>query len=254
MEKGTVILNGDEPLLENADVGNNKKIFVGVENENCSVYASNLRYCDDGSVFDITCDGKTYPDVEISVIGKQFVYASLFAFAVGCELGIEPQKIILGLKNFENADMRQNIYEIGGITIIEDCYNASPESMRAAIDVTKTLSKSKKGSRITALLGDMRELGENSKEFHKDVGRYYGKNGGKLLMTVGTLARDIAFGALEGGLLEKNVYITTDYNDVERIGDTLIELLKEGDILLVKARRAVGAERIVEYIKPKLDK
>lgn len=254
MDGGTVVLNGDEPLLENADVGNNRKIFIGVDNENCFVRARNLRYCDEGSVFDIIYGDDIYADVEISVIGKQFVYASLFAFAVGRELGLKAENIISGLKNFENADMRQNIYEVCGITIIEDCYNASPESMRAAIDVAKTLCKSKKGSRMTALLGDMRELGENSKEFHKEVGRYYGKSGGKLLMTIGTLARDIAFGALEGGLLEKNVYVTTDYNNVERIGNTLLDIIGEGDVLLVKASRAVGAERVVEYIKKKLDK
>lgn len=254
MSNGTVILNGDEPLLESADVGDNKKLFVGVENEKCDLRAVNLRYCDEGSVFDIVCGDAVYSDVEIKVIGKQFVYASLFAFAVGMELGMDAESIISGLKKFENADMRQNIYEVGGITIIEDCYNASPESMRAAIDVLKTLSKGKKGSRMTALLGDMRELGENSKSFHREVGQYYGKQGGKLLMTMGALARDIAFGALEGGLSEKNVYITTDYNNVERIGDTLLEILKDGDILLVKASRAVGAERVVGYIKSKLDK
>lgn len=254
MNGGCVILNGDEPLLQKADVKNNKKIFVGVDNENCFVRAKNLRYSDEGSVFDLIFGDEIYPDVQIGVIGKQFIYAALFAFAVGRELGMKSETIISGLKNFENADMRQNIYETCGITIIEDCYNASPESMRAAIDVTKTLSKSKKASRVIALLGDMRELGENTAEFHREVGRYYGKSGGKLLMTVGTLARDIAFGALEGGLSEKNVYITSDYNNVERIGDTLLELLKDGDILLVKASRAIGAERIAEYIKSKLEK
>ena len=254
MENGVVLLNGDEPLLVDADVKDNRKVLVGIDNEGCFVRAVNLRYCDEGSVFDVIYGDETYADVAINVIGKQFVYASLFAFAVGREFGVDAEKIIEGLKNFENADMRQNIYEVCGITIIEDCYNASPESMRAAIDVLKTLSKSKKGSRMTALLGDMRELGENSKQFHKEVGHYFGNSGGKLLMTMGTLARDIAFGALEAGLAEKNVYVTTDYNEVERIGNTLLDILKEGDVLLVKASRAIGAERVVEYIKSRLDK
>lgn len=254
MSDGVVVLNGDEPLLADADVGDNRKVFVGIDNESCDIRATNLRYSDEGSVFDMVCNGRAYQDVEINVIGKQFVYASLFAFAVAFELGVEDVTILNGLKKFENADMRQNIYELGGITIIEDCYNASPESMRAAIDVLKTVSKSKKGSRMTALLGDMRELGDNSREFHKEVGRYYGKQGGKLLMTMGALARDMAFGALEGGLSEKNVYITADYNNVERIGNTLLDILKDGDVLLVKASRAVGAERVVGYIKEKLEK
>ncbi len=254
MGSGTLIVNGDEPLLVEADVKDIKKILVGVENKACDVRAENLRYCDEGSTFDIVVGENTYRGIEINVIGKQFVYASLFAFAVGLELGIMPEKIISGLKKFENADMRQNIYELGGITIIEDCYNASPESMRAAMDVLKTISKSKKGSRMTALLGDMRELGENSKEYHREVGKYFGVVGGKLLMTMGTLARDIAVGALEGGLAEKNVYVTSDYNNYELIGATLKDILKDGDVLLVKASRAIGAERVVAYLKENLTK
>ena len=252
MNGGVLIVNGDEPLLEALEFDNVKKVLVGTSNPNCDIKAVNMRYCDDGSVFNIICGDAEYKDVEINVIGKQFVCAALFAFAVGIEMGIAPTTVIQALKNFENTAMRQNIYEVGGITIIEDCYNASPESMKAAMDVLKTLSKTKKGSRMVALLGDMRELGEDSKRFHKEVGLYYVGIGGKLLMTMGMLARDIAFGALEGGMAEKNIYVTTDYNNYARIGDTLLELLKEGDILLVKASRAIGAERVVGYIKSRL--
>ena len=252
MDGGVLIVNGDEPLLEELEFDNVRKVLVGTSNPSCHIKAENMRYCDDGSVFNIIWGDKEYKDVEINVIGKQFVYASLFAFAVGIEMGLEPETVIKNLKKFENAAMRQNICEVGGITIIEDCYNASPESMKAAIDVLKTLTKGKKGARMVALLGDMRELGEDSKAFHKEVGSYYGKNGGKLLMTMGMLARDIAFGALESGMAEKNIYITTDYNNYARIGDTLLDLLKDGDVLLVKASRAIGAERVVGYIKSRL--
>ncbi len=251
---GLLIVNGDEPLLAQADVGSIRRLMVGVSNPKCYIRAEHLRYCDEGSVFDIIVGDEVYPNIEINVIGKQFVYASLFAFAVGLELGIDAEKIIVGLKNFENADMRQNIYEVGGITIIEDCYNASPESMRAAVDVLKTISKSKKGSRMTALLGDMRELGENAKEYHKGVGEYFARSGGKLLMTMGELGRSIAEGALEGGVSEKNVYVALDYNNYELIGSTLKDILNEGDVLLVKASRAIGAERVVAYLKEKLTK
>lgn len=251
---GTVILNGDEPLLASADIGNKRRVLVGISNSDCGIKAMNMRYCDDGSVFDIEANGKVYEDVEISVIGKQFVYASLFAFAVGIEMGIPEEKIIKGLKNFKNADMRQNIYDVSGITIIEDCYNASPESMRAAIDVLKTISSSKRNARMTALLGDMRELGDDSRELHKEIGRYFAKNGGKLLMAIGELGTDIALGSLEGGMPENKIYMTADYQNSEMIGNTLLDLLKEGDILLVKASRAIGAERIVEYLKSKLIK
>ncbi len=253
-DSDTVIINGDEPLLTSADLGNKKRVLVGIGNKDCQIKASNMRYCDDGSVFDIEAYGKTYENIEISVIGKQFVYASLFAFAVGIEMGISVENIISGLKNFKNAEMRQNIYEVSGITIIEDCYNASPESMRAAIDVLKTLSSSKKNARMTALLGDMRELGEDSSKLHKEIGQYFAKKGGKLLMAIGELGKDIALGALDAGMSENKIYMTADYQNREMIGNTLLDLLKEGDILLVKASRAIGAERIVEYLKAKLIK
>ena len=251
---GTVIINGDEPLLTSADLGNKRRVLVGIGNKACDIKATNMRYGDDGSVFDVEAYGKTYENVEISVIGKQFVYASLFAIAVGLEMGIPEGNIIKGLKNFKNADMRQNIYEVAGITIIEDCYNASPESMRAAIEVLRTLSVSKKNARMTALLGDMRELGENSKALHKEIGQYFADRGGSLLMAIGELGGDIALGALEGGMNENMIYMTADYQNCEMIGNTLYDLLCEGDILLVKASRAIGAEKIVEYLKSKLIK
>ena len=252
MNGGKLFVNGDEPLLEQAEIENVEKILVGISNENCDIRACNLRYDDDGSVFDIFYYGSEYKDVEISVIGKQFVYAALFAFAVGMAMGMEPSSIIRGLKKFENAAMRQNIYTLRGITIIEDCYNASPESMRAAMDVQKTLSDSKKNARMVALLGDMRELGDDSESFHRSVGAYFARLGGTVLVTAGALAQGIAEGAVGEGV--ENVKSFADHNEVEIIGEALRAELKEGDILLVKASRAIGAERIVEYIKNQLRK
>jgi UDP-N-acetylmuramoyl-tripeptide--D-alanyl-D-alanine ligase len=252
MNGGKLFVNGDEPLLEQAEIENVEKILVGISNENCDIRACNLRYDDDGSVFDIFYYGSEYKDVEISVIGKQFVYAALFAFAVGMAMGMEPSSIIRGLKKFENAAMRQNIYTLRGITIIEDCYNASPESMRAAMDVQKTISDSKKNARMVALLGDMRELGDDSESFHRSVGAYFAKLGGTVLVTAGGLAQGIAEGAVGEGV--ENVKSFADHNEVEIIGEAVRAELKEGDILLVKASRAIGAERIVEYIKNQLRK
>lgn len=246
---GLLILNGDEILLERAKSLPVRTMFVSVDNPNSDMHAFNIRYTNDGTVFDVSYKSFTIKDIRLCVIGKQYVYAALFAISVGIEMGMEAEDILHGLTKFENAAMRQNIYEINRVTVIEDCYNASPESMRAAADLQKTLSDNRDGARRLAILGDMRELGENSSEYHREVGRYFARLGVDLIFTVGQLAKDIAFGAAQAGMDEKNIYMSFDCDNPELVGDTVLGLLKDGDIVLAKASRAVGAERIVEHIK-----
>ena len=150
--------------------------------------------------------------------------------------------------------MRQNVYEIGGITVIEDCYNASPESMRAAINVLQTLSSQKKAGRMAAVLGNMYELGENSDRFHEEIGLYFAQKGGSLLYTFGQSAEQIAGGAILGGMLPENIYRNGDTKAVELSGEMLLHSLRAGDTLLVKASRGAAAERILEYLKKNCDR
>jgi UDP-N-acetylmuramoyl-tripeptide--D-alanyl-D-alanine ligase len=176
----------------------------------------------------------------------------LFAVAAGEKLDMDMESIRRGLLSFQKADMRQNIEEFHGVTIIEDCYNAAPESMRAAADVMKLLSDSRGGARMVALLGDMRELGENSREYHKEVGRYFASLGLSRLFCVGELAVDIALGALDHGMENHAVTVYADYEDIEKTSDIVSSQLREGDILLVKASRAIGAEKILCMIRQKM--
>ena len=148
--------------------------------------------------------------------------------------------------------MRQNIYDVGGITVIEDCYNASPESMRAAINVLRDVTG--KGGRMTALLGDMYELGSMSESFHEQVGRFFAAEGGKLLFTFGESADYIARGAMLGGVETERIFRNPNVRCPELSGEMLLHSLRAGDTLLVKASRGAAAERVIAYLKENQDR
>ena len=249
---GVLILNGDEPLLRSAHQKNTKTLYVALDDPNADYRAVNLRYGEEEMLFDLVRGGETLKDIRLGVQGVPYVWAALFAVAVGELLGICMEKIRSGLLGFEKAEMRQNIYDHHGVTVIEDCYNAAPESMRAAADLLRMLSEKKQGARMVALLGDMRELGEKSEEYHRGVGKYFASIGVGRLICVGELAKDIALGAVDAGLENGAVMVCTDKDEIEKISDTLAECLKTGDVFLVKASRAIGAERILERVRQKI--
>ncbi|MBQ8850412.1 MAG: UDP-N-acetylmuramoyl-tripeptide--D-alanyl-D-alanine ligase [Clostridia bacterium] len=245
---GTLLLNGDDPMLRAYLTPGVTPVFVGIETE-CDFRAVNIRECIGNTVFDIRYNGKTAKNITIPVMGKHNVYAALYAFAVGMRMGLDEETIVDGLTRYRPVGMRQRIYDVGGITVIEDCYNASPESMKAAISVLGKLSSEKKAGRMAAVLGDMYELGDNSEAFHEEVGMYFAKQGGSLLYTFGENAEQIACGATFGGMYPENIYRNRDIKAPHITGEMLIHSLRAGDTLLVKASRGAAAERIIEYLK-----
>ena len=250
---GTLIVNGDEPMLENYHKDGINVRRVALKNENAEFRATNIRFCEGHTVFDIVTPVMTVTDVVIPVLGEHNVMAALFAFAVGQSYGLEASFITRGLSNFRQVGMRQNIYNIGPVKVIEDCYNASPESMRAAFKVQSAMAKEGEG-RIVALLGDMYELGEESERLHEQVGADFASAGGELLFTFGESAEGIARGAILHGVLLENVFRNDDIKNPALSGEMLLHSLREGDILLVKASRGAAAERVIEYLKANKDK
>lgn len=253
-DDGVLILNGDEPLLVSADKTGKRVFYVGIENRDADCRALNIRMGIGKTTFDLLVGNRIYTDIELPVMGQHNVYAALFAFSVGKLFGLDIESVRRGLMNYRSAAMRQNIYDMGGITLIEDCYNASPESMRSAIDVMHELSKQKKGARTAALLGDMLELGENSGMLHREVGRYLAKSGASVLFTYGQRSENIALAAIENGLSAQNVYVNLNAGTPNVTGEMMLHALKKGDILLVKASRSMEAERIIEYLRDNIDK
>lgn len=250
---GTLLLNGDEPMLRAYLTPNVTPVFVGIDTES-DFRAVNIRECIGNTIFDIAYNGKYARNITIPVMGRHNVYAALFAFAVGVRMGLDEETILCGLNRYRPVGMRQNIYEVGGITVIEDCYNASPESMRAAINVLQSLASQKKAGRMAAVLGNMYELGDNTEAFHEEVGLYFARHGGSMLYTFGETAEHIAGGAILGGMEPENIFRNRDTRAPGITGEMLLHSLREGDTLLVKASRGAAAERILEYLKLNKDR
>lgn len=253
-DDGILLLNGDEPLLVGADKGGHKTIYVSLESRDADARALNIREEFMKTTFDMLYEGKIYSNIELPVMGKHNIYAALFAFVAGKICGMDDEDIRRGLMSYRSVGMRQNIYDLCGITLIEDCYNASPESMRSAIDVLSELSKQKGNSRKVALLGDMLELGERSEELHRGVGEYLAVHGCDLLFTYGEKAENIASSAIKHGMKTENVHINREAGAPENVGNKMLALLCHGDILLVKASRSMAAEKIIEFLKDNKDK
>ncbi|MBE6533619.1 MAG: UDP-N-acetylmuramoyl-tripeptide--D-alanyl-D-alanine ligase [Ruminococcaceae bacterium] len=246
---GLLLLNGDEPMLRNrSELEGVNCLYVG-RNEDCDVRATNILEGKTKTYFDVTYKGVTVEGLSIPIVGQHYVYAALFAYAIAVNMGFDEDVIERGLNNFRSIGMRQMIFDIGDITVFQDCYNASPESMKASIAVLHNAIRQRGYGRMTALLGDMYELGDYSKTAHESIGLEFARREGSALYTFGELANTIADGAILGGMQSENIFRNADLSRPEISGEMLINTLRAGDMLLVKASRGVKAERVIEYLK-----
>jgi len=254
-KSGVLLLNADEPLLfskrESVKEGDEAELkFMSLYNRAGDFRALNIRHTGSGIVYDLIYENKAVTSIEIPALGQHNVYNSLTAYSVGVLLGMSDEQIRRGLKQFKGAEMRQRIYDLNGITIIDDSYNASPESMRAGIEVLISMA-AQKNTRAAALLGDMKELGEYSRLMHDQLGQFAAQKKVELLFLYGLMADVIAEAAIKKGIRAENVYVNLNSKDPQTTADMINGALKPGDILLVKASRSVGAEKVIECMKKK---
>ncbi len=234
-----IILNGDDKLL--FEKGNSLKatknvIFYGVTNKKCDVLATNIERDGDCTKFVIKY-GEKNVKVTLNVPGKHNVYNALAAFCVGDILGIDENKIAQSLGGYVGENLRQNIKEVGGLTLIVDCYNASPTSMQSALSV---LSQKYCEGRKIAVLGDMFELGNMAKTLHKKVGGYVKSAKIDKLICVGENAKLIG---------EKSALKDVSYfEDKSLCAEYINKFVKKGDLILFKASRGMKFEEIIEKI------
>ncbi|MCI8387318.1 MAG: UDP-N-acetylmuramoyl-tripeptide--D-alanyl-D-alanine ligase [Clostridiales bacterium] len=252
-DDGWVILNADEPMLF-AQKGKLKQnlLFVSLSNPQADYRALNIREYEDSTEFDLVAKKRVVTNVRIPTIGRHNVYDATYAFAVGELLGMSDEEIKRGLISFRNTGMRQNIYEYGGITLIEDCYNAGPESMKAAIDVLAKLAD-KNNCQSIAVLGDMRELGDYSKQLHMEIGTMVASRHISQLLTYGREAENIALGAINHAFKPDNISINTSVENPAASAHAIYKLLNRGDAVLFKASRAVRLERVIDELKKLID-
>ena len=238
-DDGAGVFNGDEPLLWNIRaIGKHKKYYYGIENHACDVTATDIVELDDGVRFVVHGFGQQF-ELFVPMLGRHAVYNALAATTVGLLLGVKAEKIQARFSSFHNTGMRQKIYVKNGVTIIEDCYNAGPESTEAALDV---LAGIKTDGRRIAVLGDMLELGNRSAAEHYRIGRLaVGK--ADLLLTYGEHSVRTLTGAITGGMNPKN----TDHFDThEDMAHMLKMRVSEGDVVLFKGSRGMRMEKVLQ--------
>lgn len=242
-ENAPLAINNDNDMLHNWYMVNQNKrkiVTFGIDNES-DIMAKNIVSSDDGSKFKVNIMGKDY-DVEINVGGKHFIINSLCAICVGLENGIEIEKIIEGIKEFKLTKRRMEIKDgINNSKVINDSYNASYDSMKAAIEYLGGIKANKR----IAVLGDMLELGEYEKELHEKVGEEVYKNNIDFLVTVGERAKWIASKAKELGMSEDRIFV---FDTKEEACEKLKNTIEKGDFILVKASNSMKFDKIVEAI------
>ena len=241
-EGGVLIANGDEPLLAHAKSIFKNTLFVSLLDKKCDYFAYNIKEEYGFTSFTYNSPKHTGESVTLPTHGRHNVYNALCAIAVGEAAGLTPDEIRAGLLAFKGAAMRAEAKKRGDVTVVEDCYNASPESMRASLSVL--CSGAYGGGRKVAFLGEMRELGAGSARMHFDVGVYAAESGVDILFTFGAGAEEIARGALSAGMKEENVFRITDAENADAAAEKLKETIKKDDVILFKASRALRLERV----------
>lgn len=244
---GIAILNGDDDKLSTVrQVGDKEPVFYGMEEKmeyredaKKSVYATGVEnlglYGMQARIH--TPEGER--DVRIPIPGEHNVYNALAATAVGLSLGLSLDQISSGILKAKTIGGRTNLLNTGSMTVIDDCYNANPVSMKTSIDVLATVE-----GRKIAVLGDMGELGENEKKLHYEVGEYLAKKEIDVLFCAGELSEEIAKAAQKESKTCEVYYFKTR----DALLEQLLPFLKKGDTVLVKASHFMEYPKIVKAL------
>ena len=238
---GTAVLNGDDKILmAHKDEIPQKVVTVGVKNQNADLVAYDIKSTESEVSFVAKGMGREF-SVTLPVPGEHNVLNALLAAAVGIVFEIPSALIAEELSDFSMTKMRMDIIRAERLTIINDCYNAAPDSVRAALGVL-----GKYGQRKVAILGDIKALGEFSYQAHKDLGLDVVKNGIDVLVTIGEQAANVAQGANECGMDSANIFSAMSLEEAQ---SELQNIIKTNDVVLVKASRAMALERVTQFLK-----
>ncbi len=233
-----LILNVDNDLLSTVTFDNFNMIRYAIHNENADIRAVEINESASSAEFSILYKNKRYR-AYIPCVGEHNVLDALAGFAVGISFGIEPKDAAEALARYVPSGMRQKIVECGGFTVVEDCYNASPDSMFAAL---RTLGKMKCCGKKIAVLADMLELGDYSQEAHSLVGEAAAKEKADLVLTYGQYSEYTAKSAADNGVSAEF------YTDKNLLLKRVLEECKNGNVLWFKGSRGMKLEEIIQKI------
>lgn len=244
MDKKKIVINNDNDLLNKWYLENKNNIEIhtfGIKNES-EFNAKNIKLKENSSEF--ICENKSEKiNIEVPVGGEHFILNALCGLTVGKLLNLNNEEIKNGIKDFKLTAKRMEINHLkNNITIINDSYNASYESMKASISNLKNMN----GERKIAVLGDMFELGDFSEKLHKEVGTEIYKNKIDKLYLIGNYSKFIGEEAEKEGYKKENIFY---FENKDELFNNLKNNLKSGDVILIKASNGMKLFEIAEKLK-----
>lgn len=239
-----LIVNMDNDMLRTVKLGDRPLLTFAIDDQSADFTATDI--AEQGSTTTFTVHHSTFTQpVTIPTVGIHNVYNALAAMAVGYVTGVDSAAAASALANYVPAGMRQNLVQVGGVQVIEDCYNASPDSMRAAL---QTLGKLPVHRRY-AVLGAMLELGDYAKEAHTQVGKMAAENGIDGVLAYGADAAYIVEAAKQAGLENARLFDTK-----ESLAQSLAQQVQPGDGVLFKGSRGMHLEDVMHTVYERWEK
>ncbi|HAT4155783.1 UDP-N-acetylmuramoyl-tripeptide--D-alanyl-D-alanine ligase [Clostridium perfringens] len=235
-KNNTLVVCGNDDFLGALPNAEYKIVKTGV-GENFKIGAKNIALEELSSKFTVY-DGEKEEEFSLDMPGEHNISNLMLGIAIAKELDVSFEEMKRGLKNIEATSMRLELIKKDGFSILNDCYNSSPVAVKSAIDVMKNIE----GKRRIAVLGTMRELGHKSEEAHEEIGKYSKENGIEKVLCFGDFSKNIKEGYGEG---------CTVYENKEELIKDLLNIICDGDIILVKASRSLKFEEITKALLEK---
>lgn len=237
-EKNTLFVNGDDKFLSGVSSDVYKVVKFGMNEDNDVRAKDIVNNGLKGIEFTVEYEDGSFR-AEVMQPGVHNVYNALAAVCAGLHFGVSVEECIRGLKNCEYTSQRLEVIEHKGIEIINDCYNSSPDSVRAALKVQQQSIQPRK----VAILGDVLEMGSYAKQAHYSLGADVASSGADVLVTAGQNAAEIARGARDAGM--ENVI---SYDKTDDVVKDINRLVRSGDSVLIKASHGMKFINITEAI------
>lgn len=234
-----LFLCGDNEYLNTVQAPRLKIYRYGITNPTCDIRASEIVQKGESTHFVISSPWGEHGAV-IPVVGQHNVLDALVAFGVGCVMGIAPEQAATALANYLPVGMRQNVVPFKGMIVVEDCYNCSPDSLKAAV---LALSNFPCSGRRILVVSDMLELGVNAPAMHAECGAFIARQDINLLLACGPLSEHTINGADKAGM-ERCCH----YDSKERLARELIKAVRPGDVIWFKASRGMRLEDVIQTL------
>jgi UDP-N-acetylmuramoyl-tripeptide--D-alanyl-D-alanine ligase len=240
---GTAVLNADDPIVLAQRNRTSARVISFGTAIDADVRGGDIEWIDDrGYRLELETPEGT-GTIEVQGLGPTTVINALAAAAAALAAGASVPDITKGLANYQGIKGRLERRELsGGIALVDDTYNANPQSMEAAL---RLLAELKGAHRAVAIVGDMGELGNTAEAAHREVGRLAASLGIDILIALGARAQTITTGALDSGMDPTHVFVASDHADASK---RACGFLRERDTVLVKGSRSMRMERVVEAI------